>query len=143
MVPADFFFYLLELCITKAWLLYQMQNKANQHFVLHKFKKKILKLKDFRKEIIQSLFYCGKKVRGRRSGIFSNKTTKISKTRKLVPTEDIRFDSFHHFPLFSECRQRCTLCILNKPLSFSEKCNVYLCCNKSNSCFYDYYKKTE
>lgn len=131
------FFYLLEMCVINACLLYRKENKVNHYIKLPKSAKKLLSLKEFRTEIIKSLFQSGKKVAGRRrhSVLTISNNTRILKPRKEVPTEDVRFDSIDHFPAFSKFRQRCTLCIKNKPLSFCVKCNVYLCCNKNKNCF--------
>lgn len=69
-----------------------------------------------------------------------SKHLRVDKSRERCTEKDIRYDGYHHLPKNTDNRLRCKLesCSL-KSYVICTKCNVHLCSNKNNDCFYDYH----
>lgn len=111
------FFYLLDMSIVNAWLLYKKET----------IKHRQLQLKEFRLEVAEGLLQDGKRKRGRQSEILVNK--RINAPRCQRPYDLIRYDGVGHWPTFKSERLRCKYCNSGESKIVCSKCNVALCQN--------------
>lgn len=133
-------FHLIDVCVVNAWLLYR------RHCSLQKEKNKTLI--QFRTEIAHALLKAGKsmsKKRGRPSRKNSKENSPQSfKKRRILgprPINDVRYDGIGHWPEHSDNKQRCKLCIKAYSRMKCKKCEIYLCLNKNNNCFFNFHVK--
>lgn len=127
------FYHLMDVTIINCWLLYRKIRRDR--------KETYLPLAQFRAELAYCLCNQGTpstSKRGRPSNLEKNiqAKKKRSATTAYIPPKDVRQDSFSHWPIHDETRQRCKIpgC---KSFSFIKcsKCGLHLCLNKNNNCF--------
>lgn len=129
------FYHLVDMAMINSWLLYKKCcEKRNQ--------KNILRLADFRAEVAYCLCHMGSSgesnKRGRPSEVENSiqAKKKRSATTSYIPPKEVRNDSFAHWPMYMQERQRCKLPSC-KSFSFIKcsKCGLHFCLNKNNNCF--------
>lgn len=124
-------FHLIDICVVNAWLLYR------RHVEQIDKKTKYMSLYNFKSSISKSLLMCNKYPRpvGRpiKSSDYSLKETKLP--MELRPILDVRYDTIAHWPLTTDDKKRCKLCIVSYSRVMCEKCNVHLCFTKKKNCF--------
>lgn len=132
------FGYILDLCISNAWLVYKRDCSL--------LKKALLPLKKFRLAVAHTLAQVNKPASkvGRPSSssppqMSSNKKSNIP--RPSHPQPDVQYDNFGHLPLHSNKRGRCNLCPKGVSRWKCQKCNVFLCMNAKQECFAAYHQK--
>jgi len=134
------FYHMLDMTIINAWLLYKRVQKENGNNAP-------MKLKAFRIDIATCLTKVGHfqtPKRGRPTLISIEEQFKEKKKRGKVvkiPTSEVRLDGNFHLPI-PDKKQRC-----KRPqcsgfsVTKCYKCNVNLCMNKVNNCFFDFHTK--
>ncbi|XP_055707132.1 piggyBac transposable element-derived protein 4-like isoform X1 [Phlebotomus papatasi] len=150
------FYHFIDMAVTNAYILYRRihAERSNDSEDVSTENGKLLKLPEFREEIAAGLVAYTKK---RLIGRVHPSTSRPSKTQKdqqkavlklgekaKHPTEDVRFDSFGHFPIWlgnKSGKRWCKLCKKSKTQCVCSKCDLHLCCSNAKNCFYDYHNK--
>jgi hypothetical protein len=57
-----------------------------------------------------------------------------------MPPTDVQKDQIGHFAIVTNLRERCKLYGLKNSMQCT-KCQVFLCLNKNNNCFYTFHNK--
>uniref|UniRef100_A0A671W251 PiggyBac transposable element-derived protein domain-containing protein n=1 Tax=Sparus aurata TaxID=8175 RepID=A0A671W251_SPAAU len=132
------FGYILDLCISNAWLVYKRDCRL--------LKETLLSLKKFRLAVAQTLAQVNKPASkvGQPSSasppqMSSNK--KSNTQRPSHPQPDVQYDNIGHLPLHSNKRGRCNLCPKGVSRWKCQKCHVFLCMNAKQECFAAYHQK--
>ena len=98
-------------------------------------------LRTFQSFVADGLISANVRVRGRPS-LESLSLPILQRVKRVqsIPTHDVRKDYIDHFPTWELKRQKCRYC---NALSFvrCNKCNVWLCFNKSRYCYALYHGK--
>ncbi|XP_065204445.1 piggyBac transposable element-derived protein 3-like [Planococcus citri] len=127
---------LLDICVNNAWLTYRRNMEA-------KNEKKIMKLKEFRNSIANSLISSNKTKVGRPLTMEAHckqHGTRTKQSPKIAhPTPDIRLDNIDHYPIVGSLG-RCRCCSKKRTTYSCSKCNVRLCIVKDSNCFFRYHK---
>uniref|UniRef100_A0A8D0A1K3 PiggyBac transposable element-derived protein domain-containing protein n=1 Tax=Sander lucioperca TaxID=283035 RepID=A0A8D0A1K3_SANLU len=109
------FGYVLDLCISNAWLVYKRDCGL--------LKEKPMPLKRFHLAVAHSL------------------KQKCLPPRPPQPQPDVRYDNYGHLPLHTDNRGRCCLCPKGVSRWKCGKCNVFLCLIEERECFAAYHRK--
>lgn len=136
------FFYLIDVCIVNAWLLYRkILKNANV--------KKVKPLIIFKLEVAHGLLTYGRSYSLKKGTPPSSRHHSESPSDRLyhpgpsrLITQDSRFDNVGHLPIYSK-KNRCKNCQNKNAYSRMKclKCNVHLCFTEKKNCFYDYHTK--
>lgn len=132
-------FHLIDICIVNAWLLYRRDCSIRGEA-------KYKKLLTFRSEIghalLQKDFNILNRKRGRPSGESRPSPTPPAK-RPVLPTpiDDVRYDSFGHWPVHLEPKKRCRECKTAYARIGCSKCSLALCLTKDKNCFQKFHNK--
>ncbi|KAE8737699.1 hypothetical protein FOCC_FOCC016835 [Frankliniella occidentalis] len=120
------FIFMLNMTLTNSWLLYKRDSlELNQ---------KIMPSKDFRLEIYQSwVTSCVRKAG--RPGLADDTIVKKKYFTKPRPLQEVRYDSYEHWPSWSCSQSRCSYCKKGKTYVTCMKCDVSLCFIPSRNCF--------
>ncbi|KAJ2937731.1 hypothetical protein O0L34_g19124 [Tuta absoluta] len=102
------FYYLLDLYVINAWILYKKVSIRN-----NKSSSEILKLSDFRSELADSLCKYGDRVlpsRGRPNRSLSEEPPmKRKNVQQVMPSRDVRYDGVDHVQIRQQNRMRCMM----------------------------------
>ena len=136
-------FHFLDMTVVNCWILYRRDCKdfgvpPKNEMALFEFKQRIA-------ECLVKEGKCAEPKKVGRPSSSSIEADHLSKKRKghatnPIPQKNIRLDSTGHWPLAKERRGRCKKpgCKAS-PVFFCNKCNLYLCINAKNNCFYDFH----
>jgi hypothetical protein len=130
------FYHLLDMTVVNSWILYKRVCKAKD--IAPKFT-----LAGWRKDLAYTLCKIGevRPKKGRPSTPLQNKITS-TRPQSFRPSKDVRIDQTSHWPIRIDKRGRCKYpnCkgFTNNQCS---KCAIYLCNNKSHTCFQSYHNK--
>ena len=124
-------FHMLEMSVINLWQLYRRD--AHDAQIQRKDTFALAELISF--ALVKAGKPCVSAERGRPSS--SPRDSPVSKNRKTVPQNDVRFDNIDHFPIIEEKRNRCKRenCT-GKTVIVCQKCKVNLCLNKESNCFH-------
>ncbi|MEI6864815.1 transposase [Flavicella sp.] len=125
------FFYLLDMSVVNAWLLYRRVLPVNRA--------KTLSLLEFKEDVASGLMASVRTKRGRPS-----ESPEVKHQKKRVschPADSIRLDSISHWPEWIEHPQRCKKCVNAQSKIICSKCRVALCFTKNRNCYLDYHQK--
>lgn len=130
-------FHLIDMCVVNSWLMYR---RYCEQLKIHKYDPLII----FKNDVAHALLFSGKDKVKKRGRPTSN--TKFSPSQKKYkisprPNNDIRFDSYDHWPESIKDKKRCKLCINSYSTTKCTKCQVTLCYNGKKNCFKDYHHK--
>lgn len=130
-------YHLIDISIVNAWILYR-RNCVTVGITKYK------KLLTFRAEIAHALINKDVSILSRKRGRPSNKENESPITPKRRPTaptpvEDVRFDSYGHFPEHIKPKKRCRSCKTAYSRLGCLKCKVALCLTNSKNCFLDFH----
>ena len=130
--------------VVTCWLLYRRDCKslglpANNHLALMNFKNSISLALLKESQVVSAA------KRGRPSlSVESTYTEKRRKghNTKIIPQQSIRHDNIDHFPVYKDKRERCKLpgCKSTSYI-YCQKCELYLCIDKSKNCFWKFHKE--
>ncbi|XP_029841450.2 piggyBac transposable element-derived protein 2 [Ixodes scapularis] len=127
-------FHLIDVCVVNSWLLYRRHcSQTGTQFRL---------LVEFRMQIARALLKAGKldeRKRGRPSALETPPPKRANAQPRLV--QDVRLDMIGHWPVHSEKKQRCKLCIVSYSRILCGKYNMHLCLNKDKNCFRAFHVK--
>ncbi|XP_037048078.1 piggyBac transposable element-derived protein 3-like [Bradysia coprophila] len=130
----------IDFSIVQSWIEYKIHCKRAEVP-----QRQIMDLLAFRMKLAKQLIYFEQT--GKRNARITledvrTKHQRNDKSRECRTDKDIRYDGSYHLPKYSENRLRCKLESCNsKSQIYCTKCNVHLCVNKSNDCFYEYHRK--
>jgi len=130
------FYHLLDITVVNSWIVYKRVCKAKD--TAPKFT-----LAGWRKDLAYTLCKIGevRPKKGRPSTPLQNKITS-TRPQSFRPSKDVRIDQTSHWPIRMDKRGRCKYpnCkgFTNNQCS---KCAIYLCNNKSHTCFELYHNK--
>lgn len=124
------FYHLVDLAVINSWILHRRVAEQKNETAMTQ--------KKFRVDLLQSLLKIGpkpqKRGRPRSTDIVEEKRVKYKAS--TLPTQDIRKDPLHHWPVW---RQKRTTCKFPDCRGYTyvacEKCTVNLCLNKDKNCF--------
>ncbi|XP_067940610.1 piggyBac transposable element-derived protein 2-like [Watersipora subatra] len=127
------FWHSIMIAMVNAWLVYRRDSRA-----LGALDKEILNRRKFQAIIANSLTQTNAvRRRGRPSA--AGDTVEcgqiLHKRAKTAPCDDVRKDTYGHWPIPVDKRGRCKLCIEGQSSIQCEKCDVRLCLNKGRNCF--------
>ncbi|XP_072400321.1 uncharacterized protein [Diabrotica undecimpunctata] len=120
------FAYILDVCVTNAWLLYRIDCKA--------LNIKFTPLKKFRLEIAKALCQVGKGSRRRRPSLCQAGFPKIRCPVVERPNDLARLDSYAYWPIHTT-KGRCRYCIKGTCRLKCKKCDARLCLTEEKNCF--------
>ena len=125
------FFYLLDMSIVNAWLLYRrVQSVKNV---------KSISLFDFKEDVSYSLMTSTQAKRGRPTD--SKECVKKKRNISCHPADSVRLDEKAHWPEWVDQPQRCKKCMKAQSNVICSKCGVALCFTKNRNCYLIYHKK--
>lgn len=132
------FGYILDLCISNAWLVYKMKCSL--------LNEKPLPLKRFLLAAAHTLAQVNKPAS--KVGRPSSSSPPPSKSKRKLntpgpnqPQPDVRYDNVGHLPLYSDKWGRCNFCPMGVSRWKCQKCSVCLCLNAKQECFVAYHQK--
>lgn len=131
------FFHIIDLVCVNSWLLWRRCNEDTY-----------IPLLDFKLLIAEVLIKKDSQIftprsRGRPTiGIDEPPAAKKSKRKVDMPPREVVEDGFHHFPEWTESRQRCRNECGGQTFICCLKCKMYLCINKKRNCFLEYHVPT-
>lgn len=68
---------------------------------------------------------------------------KLKQSRQSAPAKEVRQNKIEHLPVFGSAKSQ-NICKMQdctgKTFVICSKCNVYLCCKREKSCFFEYHK---
>lgn len=136
------FFHFVDMAIVNSWLLYWRDCES-----LGVPRRKRKDLLAFRASVAQALCMEGKdpmrQKRGRPS-LDVDGQFEVKKRRgpaKAIPPQEVRSDAVGHWPVVENGRQRCKLPNCKGQTVYKcAKCNVHLCLNRVNNCFFEFHK---
>lgn len=130
----------IDFSIIQSWIEYKMDCKKAGIPT-----KEVMDLLAFRLKLSKQLVYY--QTASKRSARITldevrSKHLRQEKSRECRTDEEVRYDGYFHYPKYSEKRLRCKLETCNvKSQVICSKCDVHLCLNKNNNCFYEYHVK--
>ena len=122
------FFGFVDMTIVNSFVVYKETNACNISFF------------DFKREVAQGLLTLGSSCKA--------STPKRRRIDYSIPRSVRLVNVGVHFPTFESSkaksqRVRCEVCskkgVQSRPASRCTQCNVYLCCNSSKNCFYEFH----
>jgi len=123
------FWHSLMIAVVNAWLLYRRDCRS-----LQLPKSSILNRRRFQAEVASCLINVNAaKKRGRPS--VDEVPTKVLRVIHNGPCDQVRKDSFAHWPVKDTKRGRCKVCKKNQTNTLCEKCDVRLCFTEERNCF--------
>lgn len=130
----------IDFSIVNSWIEYKIDCQKSEIP-----KREVMDLLAFRMKLAHQLVYfqtAEKRTARITLDEIRSKHARVDKSRESRTEEIIRYDGYDHLPKHSEKRLRCKLesCSLKSTI-FCPKCNVHLCVNKNNDCFYEYHTK--
>lgn len=139
-------FHLIDVAIVNAWLLYRKD--CNLRGTKHK------SLIDFRADIGNALLQKNVCTLFRKSGRPTSTEsspvgsptllTAMQNKKKITmptPVDDVRYDSYGHFPTHLDPKQRCRQCKTSYSRLGCVKCKVALCFTNTKNCFVEFHVK--
>lgn len=132
----------IDFSIVQSWIEYKMDCKKAGIPT-----KEVMDLLAFRMKLSKQLVYF--QTAAKRSARITldevrSKHLHQEKSRERRTEEEVRYDEYRHYAKYSEKRLRCKLESCNqKSQVICSKCNVHLCLNKNNDCFYEYHVKSK
>lgn len=130
----------IDFSIVQSWIEYKIDCSKSEIP-----KRQVMDLLAFRMRLAEQLVYfqtTTKRTTRITLDEVRTKHVRDDKTRESRTEESIRYDEHGHLPKYSENRLRCKLESCNaKSQLFCSKCDVHLCLNKNNNCFFEYHTK--
>ena len=125
-------YFLFSVCLTNAWLLYKINNKTK------------MPLREFIISVSDSLMRSGKNLKKPVGRPKQNAEVESGKTayKKIIVSDDIRFDNVGHWVSCDKKRNRCKFCEKSMLTNTKcTKCDVFLCLTTDRNCFYDFHNQ--
>lgn len=126
-------FHVIDVCVVNAWLLYRRH--CAQSGMRHQ------PLVDFRMQVAQALLKAGTSEERKRGHPASHTPPPKRANPCLRPIQDMRLDRTAHWPVHSDTKQRCKLCVISYSRIRCKKCGTHLCLNKEKNCFKEFHLK--
>ena len=130
--------YCFDVAIVDGWILYK------RHMIQHgKTKKQCMGLKDCQHQIACALTKASKKSQRKRGrpSTDSPALPNRAKPQPAKPVSDVQYDGLDHWPVHTECKQRCKFCPKGWTRRSCSQCGLPLCLHNNNNCYFKAHAK--